>query len=99
MFHWGLTNNNIGGNTKAIKVVDSRERDNRATTDVSFFEFLQKNSNTKSKKIKLLLEEYICEDENYKDERKKGRKLNNKQKLRLKGSFDMTILICCERTC
>jgi hypothetical protein len=45
------------------------------------------------------MEEYICEDENYKDERKKGKKLNNKQKLRLKGSFDMTILICCERTC
>jgi len=27
------------------------------------------------------MEEYICEDENYKDERKKGRRLNNKQKL------------------
>jgi hypothetical protein len=51
MFHWGLTNNNIGGITKATKVVDSRERDNCATIDVSFSEFFQKNSNTSQRKL------------------------------------------------
>ncbi len=44
------------------------------------------------------MEEYICEDGNYKDERKKGRRRKSEQKIQLKESFDMTILICCERT-
>jgi hypothetical protein len=36
------------------------------------------------------MEDYICEDGSYKDERKKGRRRKSKQKLWLKKSFDMT---------